>query len=125
MVQALDGVKLARNGRKTTLQPIAFVPRSTMSRDKVERGIEVQTRSAPQNDRLNLSFVQDSKVVVKQMARNGRKMAISAGGWVEVVTNKQQKKIVNPRRAGCSQGCLCRIKNSSLISFCPAQCKMK
>ena len=38
---------------------------------------------------------------------------------------KQQNKIEIPRRDGCSQGCLCRIKNSSLISFCPAQCKMK
>jgi hypothetical protein len=77
MVQALDGVKLARNGRKTTLQPIAFVPRSTMSRDKVERGIEVQTRSAPQNDRLNLSFVKDNYVDGGKLARN----AIWAGGW--------------------------------------------
>ena len=30
----------------------------------------------PQNDRLNLSFVKDTYVVGKKMARNGRKMAI-------------------------------------------------
>ena len=32
--------------------------------------IEVQTCSAPQNDRLNLVFVKDIKVVVKKMTRN-------------------------------------------------------
>ena len=35
--------------------------------------IEVQTCSAPQNDRLNFSFVKDIEVVGKKMARNGRK----------------------------------------------------
>ena len=35
--------------------------------------IEVQT-SAPQNDRLNLVFVKDIKVVVEKMTRNRRKM---------------------------------------------------
>ena len=35
-----------------------------------------QTCSAPQNDRLNLSFVKDMNVVGKKMARNGRKTAI-------------------------------------------------
>ena len=44
--------------------------------------IEVQTRSAPQNDRLNLSFV---KYILKyvdggKLARNGRKTAILLGG---------------------------------------------
>jgi hypothetical protein len=34
--------------------------------------IEVQTHSAPQNDRLNLSFVKDKKVVAKKMARNNQ-----------------------------------------------------
>ena len=34
--------------------------------------IEVQTRSAPQNDRLNLSFLKDAK----KLARNGRKTTI-------------------------------------------------
>ena len=38
--------------------------------------IEVQTRSAPQNDRLNLSFVKDEYKVVKKMTRNGPKMTI-------------------------------------------------
>ena len=41
--------------------------------------IDVQTHSAPQNDRLNLSFVKDMKVVVKEMVRNGRKTAKRAG----------------------------------------------
>ena len=36
--------------------------------------IEVQTYSAPQNDRQNLGFVKDIKVVVKKMTRNRRKM---------------------------------------------------
>ena len=43
--------------------------------------IEVQTCSAPQIDRLNLSFVKDIKVVVKIMVRNGQKTAKRAGGW--------------------------------------------
>ena len=37
--------------------------------------IMIQTCSAPQNDRLNFSFVKDIKVVVKKMTRNRRKMA--------------------------------------------------
>ena len=36
--------------------------------------IEVQTFSAPQNDRQNLVFVKDIKVVVKKMTRNRRKV---------------------------------------------------
>ena len=36
--------------------------------------IEVQTCSAPQNDRQNLVFVKDIKVVVKNMTRNRRKV---------------------------------------------------
>ena len=36
--------------------------------------IEVQTFSAPQNDRQNLVFVKDIKVVVEKMTRNRRKM---------------------------------------------------
>jgi hypothetical protein len=43
--------------------------------------IEVQTRSAPQNDPLNLSFVKDSYVDGGKLARNGRKTAITAGRW--------------------------------------------
>ena len=35
--------------------------------------IEVQTRSAPQNDGLNLSFVKDIYVDAGTLARNGRK----------------------------------------------------
>ena len=37
--------------------------------------IKIQTYLAPQNDRLNLSFVKDNHVVGKKMARYGRKMA--------------------------------------------------
>ena len=37
--------------------------------------IEVQTCSAPQNDRQNLVFVKDIKVVVEKMTRNRRKTA--------------------------------------------------
>ena len=36
--------------------------------------IEVQTFSAPQNDRQNLGFVKDIKVVVEKMTRNRRKV---------------------------------------------------
>ena len=36
--------------------------------------IEVQTCSAPQNDRQNLGFVKDIKVVVEKMTRNRRKL---------------------------------------------------
>ena len=38
--------------------------------------IEVQTHSALQNDRLNLSFVKDIDVDGRKVARNGRKTAI-------------------------------------------------
>ena len=43
--------------------------------------MKIQTCSALQNDGLNFSFVKYIKVVVKKMARNGRKTAIRAGGW--------------------------------------------
>ena len=38
--------------------------------------IKIQTRSAPQNDRLNFSFVEDIHVVHEKKARNGRKTDI-------------------------------------------------
>ena len=38
--------------------------------------IMIQTCSAPQNDRLNLSFVKDSHIFGTKMARSGCKMAI-------------------------------------------------
>ena len=38
--------------------------------------IKIQTLSAPQNDRLNFSFVKDIHVVGEKRARNGRKTAI-------------------------------------------------
>ena len=37
--------------------------------------IKIQTCSAPQNDRLNLSFVKDIYVDGRELARNGRKTA--------------------------------------------------
>ena len=42
--------------------------------------IEVETHSAPQNDHLNLSFVQDIYVDDRKLARSGWKTAIRAGG---------------------------------------------
>ena len=62
--------------------------------------IEVQTRSAPQNYRMNLSFVKHIKVVVKKMASNGQKTAIRAGGWRRLPINDD-------------------ICNSFLKSLCP------
>ena len=38
--------------------------------------IKIQKRSAPQNDRLNLSFVKDIYVNAKKMARKVGKMVI-------------------------------------------------
>ena len=38
--------------------------------------IKVQTCSASQNDRLNLSFVKDIHVIAEKMTRRGLKMAI-------------------------------------------------
>ena len=43
--------------------------------------IKIYTHLAPQNDRLNLSFVKDIYVVAQKMARNDQKMAIRANGW--------------------------------------------
>ena len=41
--------------------------------------IRIQTRSAPQNDGLNLSFVTDEHIYCKQIARNGLKTVIYEG----------------------------------------------
>ena len=38
--------------------------------------IKIQKGSAPQNDRLNLSFVKDTYVNAKKMPRKGGKMVI-------------------------------------------------
>ena len=38
--------------------------------------VKIQTWSAPQNDRLNLSFVKDKNVAGKKMVRYGLNMAI-------------------------------------------------
>ena len=50
--------------------------------------IEVQTCSAPQNERLNLSFVKDIYVDSGKLARNGRKTAL-----YRFVSNQVQKNI--------------------------------
>ena len=42
--------------------------------------IKIWTQLAPQNDRLNLSFVKDKNIGGEKMTRNGRKTAIRAGG---------------------------------------------
>ena len=42
--------------------------------------IKIQTCLAPQNYRLNLSFVKDTNVDGEKLARNGRKTPIRAGG---------------------------------------------
>ena len=44
--------------------------------------IEIQTRSAPQNDRLNLSFVKNIYVDGGNLAWNGRKTAISQSTYL-------------------------------------------
>ena len=49
--------------------------------------VEVQTCSAPQNDRLNLKFVKDSYVDGGKLARIGQILAILAGR-VGAVTNR-------------------------------------
>ena len=49
--------------------------------------IEFQTRSAPQNDRLNLSFVKDNYVDGGKFARNGRKTTIYISGVSQVQKN--------------------------------------
>ena len=46
--------------------------------------IEIKTRSAAQNDRLNLSFVKDIYVDSKKLARNGRQTTIYIS-WVSQV----------------------------------------
>ena len=43
--------------------------------------IKIHKCSAPQNDRLNLSFVKDSYVDGGKLARNGRITAIFEVGW--------------------------------------------
>ena len=39
--------------------------------------IEIQKRSVPQNDRLDLSFLEDIYVYAEKMARKDRKMVIN------------------------------------------------
>jgi hypothetical protein len=76
--------KLARNGRKTAIYHFVSsqVQKNMFAFCVITfEPIELQTRSAPQNDRLNLSFVKDTYVDGKKVARNGRKMAILGGGW--------------------------------------------
>ena len=58
-----------QNRTKTKMEKIAFCVITFEQ-------IKIQTHLAPQNDRLNLSFVKDINEVGKKMARNGRKKAI-------------------------------------------------
>ena len=58
-----------QNRTKTKMEKIAFC---VINFDP----IKIQTHSAPQNDRLNFSFVKDIHVDGKKMARNGHKTDI-------------------------------------------------
>ena len=77
----VDGKKLAINGWKLAIYN--FV--NTQGQKNLFafcvitiETIEVQTRSAPQNDPLNLSFVKDTRVVVKKWSEmGGRVEAVS------------------------------------------------
>ena len=53
-----------QNRTKTKMEKIAFC---VITFDL----IKIQTHSAPQNDRLNFSFVKDFHIVSKEIARNG------------------------------------------------------
>ena len=44
--------------------------------DISDKPIKIQTLSAPQNDRLNLSFVKDTYDNTKKMVKNGLKIVI-------------------------------------------------
>ena len=72
--------EMARNGHKTEFSFCEFANSGkkifTFCAITFEP-IEVQTCSAPQNDRLNLCFVKDTYVDGKKLARNGRKTADS------------------------------------------------
>ena len=68
---------------KTVHTQFFFVQnRSKMKMEKIAfcvitfEQIKMQTNSAPQNDRLNFSFVKDIHVVGQQITRKGRKTAI-------------------------------------------------
>ena len=58
-----------QNRTKTKMEKIAFC---VITFDL----IKIQTHSAPQNDRLNFSFVKDMYVYGENLARNGHKTAI-------------------------------------------------
>ena len=58
-----------QNRTKTKMEKIAFC---VITFDP----IKIQTHSAPQNDRLNFSFVKDTHVVGEKMTRSGRKINI-------------------------------------------------
>ena len=88
-----DGGKLARNGRKTTIYILCV--------SQVQKNIfpafcfitfepiEVQTRSAPQNDSGNLSSVKYIHVDGGKLARNGQKTAILVGTWGRLTINDE------------------------------------
>ena len=75
----VDGEKLARNGRKTTIYIlwVSQVRKNIFAFCVITfEPIEIQTCSAPQNDCLNFSFVKDRHGNVEKMARKGGKMVI-------------------------------------------------
>ena len=59
-----------QNRNRTKMEKIAFC---VITFDP----IKIQTHSAPQNDRLNFSFVKDFFVLSWKMARNGRKWIVN------------------------------------------------
>ena len=73
--------KKARNGRKT--ESICELAKSEKKYLHLCHNFwtkKIWSCSAPQNECLNFGFVKDIKVVVKKMARNGRKTAIRVDG---------------------------------------------
>ena len=83
-LSCVDREKLARNGRKPAIYHLVSSQKNIFAFSVITfEPMEVQNRSAPQKNRMNLSFV---KVDGGKLARNGRKTAILAGGW-RVVTN--------------------------------------
>ena len=63
--------KTVQNRTKTKMEKITFCVITF-------EPIKIQTRSAPQNDSLNFSFVKDIHVVGEKMTRIGHKMDIWA-----------------------------------------------
>ena len=53
--------------------------------------IEIQKCSAPQNDRLDLSFLEDIYVYAEKLTRNGRKTAIQLSQILATALYMQQQ----------------------------------